>query len=163
MDLKLGDELDSRDKASVTPPNVTPTRSLSPAAAATTITNKKRDRHKKKDLSTWGRLGSRRDEDTNEKIYDVWGLTANILHDLAEIVYVGKGKGEDKDKINQQDNIGQEEMIYLLYEHGNLMKQKERNPEEVKLIHATHYDKDIGFDKILPESEFNRLNSIYKL
>lgn len=165
LDLKLGDELDSRDKASVTPPNVTPTRSLSPAAAATTITNKKRDRHKKKDLSTWGRLGSRRDEDTNEKIYDVWGLTANILHDLAEIVYVGKGKGkgEDKDKINQQDNIGQEEMIYLLYEHGNLMKQKERNPEEVKLIHVTHYDKDIGFDKILPESEFNRLNSIYKL
>ena len=34
LDLKLGDELDSRDKASVTPPNVTPTRSLSPAAAA---------------------------------------------------------------------------------------------------------------------------------
>ena len=30
LDLKLGDELDSRDKASVTPPNVTPTRSLSP-------------------------------------------------------------------------------------------------------------------------------------
>ena len=62
----MGDELDSRDKASVTPPNVTPTRSLSPAAAATTITNKNVT-DIKKDLSTWGRLGSRRDEDTNEK------------------------------------------------------------------------------------------------
>ncbi|CAX40444.1 peroxisomal coenzyme A diphosphatase, peroxisomal precursor, putative [Candida dubliniensis CD36] len=150
LDLKLGDELDSQDKASITPPNVTPTRSLSP------VTINKRNKYKKKDLSTWGRLGSRRHEDTNEKIYDVWGLTANILHDLAEIVYI------DKNKINQ-NYIGQEEMIYSLYEHGNLMKQKERNPEEVKLIHATHYDKDIGFDKILPESEFNRLNSIYKL
>lgn len=143
LDLKLGHELDSKDKQMVTPPNATPRRSQSPA-------------RRKKNLSAWGRLGSRVDDDTNEKIYDVWGLTANILHDLAELVYIGKGN-------SSEHHIGEEEMIYSLYEYGNQMKNKERSPEEVKLIHATHDDNQIGFNDLLPENEFNRLVNIYKL
>ena len=143
LDLKLGHELDSKDKQMVTPPNATPRRSQSPA-------------RRKKNLNAWGRLGSRVDDDTNEKIYDVWGLTANILHDLAELVYIGKGN-------SSEHHIGEEEMIYSLYEYGNQMKNKERSPEEVKLIHATHDDNKIGFNDLLPENEFKRLVNIYKL
>jgi 8-oxo-dGTP pyrophosphatase MutT (NUDIX family) len=143
LELRLGHELDSKDKEKVTPPNATPRRSQSPA-------------RRKKNLSAWGRLGSRVDDDTNEKIYDVWGLTANILHDLAELMYIGKGNSSDH-------HIGEEEMIYSLYEFGNQMKNKERSPEEVKLIHATHDDSQLGFNDLLPESEFTRLVNLYKL
>lgn len=108
----------------------------------------------KKDLSSWGRLGSRRHSETNEKIYDVWGLTANILHDLAEIVYEG-GKIERE--------IGEEELIYSLWHHGNQLRQKERLEEEVKLIASTPMDRSYGFGDVLPRAEFLRLKKLYKL
>ncbi|CAI5756257.1 unnamed protein product [Candida verbasci] len=138
-----GETLDSEDKGRVTP---------------SSLIEKKAKKVKKKNLSTWGRLGSRLDDETNEKIYDVWGLTANVLHDLSEIVYLGKD-------IANKRHIGEEEMIYCLYEYGNQMRQKERSEEEVKLIHATHTsdDKEFGFHTILPTSEFNRLKTLYKL
>ncbi|KAG7666353.1 PCD1 [[Candida] subhashii] len=135
LDLRLGDELDSIDKGRVTPPNIIPKVS------------------KKKNLQKWGRLGARKDEMTQERIYDVWGLTANILHDLAEIVYLG----------GTERHIGSEEMIYGIHEFGNQMKERKRSDEEIKLIHATHTEETgFGFNSLLPDGEFNRLKTIYK-
>lgn len=105
----------------------------------------------KKDLSKWGRLGSRRHSDTNEKIYDVWGLTANILHDLAEIVYKGPPARE----------IGEEELIYSVWAHGQ-MREKKRSDVEVKLINAS-LKSEYGFGEIIPRNEFVKLKGLYKL
>lgn len=107
----------------------------------------------KKHLSAWGRLGSRRDSTTHEKIYDVWGLTANILHDLSEIAYLNGSERE----------IGEEELIYSIWTHANLMHSKERSEEEKKLIHSNSTPGELGFNDILPRTEFNRLKQIYKL
>ncbi|ODV81098.1 uncharacterized protein CANTADRAFT_47638 [Suhomyces tanzawaensis NRRL Y-17324] len=106
----------------------------------------------KKSLSEWGKLGSRRDEETNEKIYDVWGLTANILHDLAEIAYDG---GHSKRQ------LGEEELIYSVWHHGRLMQSGKRSEEESKLISSKVTDK-FGFNDILPRTEFLRLKALYK-
>lgn len=108
---------------------------------------------KKKTLEEWGRLGSRVHEDTNEKIYDVWGLTANILHDLAELTYTGKFDRE----------MGEEQLIYSIWEYGNQMRQKARSPEEVKLINSTGSNNEFGFNDILPRHVFLNLKKIYKL
>lgn len=105
---------------------------------------------KKQKLSLWGRLGSRRDSETQERIYDVWGLTANILHDLAKITYGHAGGIQ-----------GEEELIYSVWHHGNQMRQKERSPEEAKLINATISD-NYGFLDILPRLEFLRLKNLYR-
>ncbi|KAI5959281.1 PCD1 [Candida pseudojiufengensis] len=143
----LGHELDQEDKGKVTPPNIPPMRSRS-----------KSPTRKKQNLQSWGRLGSRKDDETNEKIYDVWGLTANILHDLSEIVYL------NNHKINR--HIGEEELIYSLFEFGKLMQKKERSDDEVKLIHSSNISddtKEFGFKDILPSDEFSRLHSLYKL
>lgn len=104
--------------------------------------------------SSWGRLGSRRDSDTNEKIYDVWGLTANILHDLAEVMYLKEVKNDRE--------LGEEELIYSLWHHGNQMQAKERSPEELSLIGSTSQKDDLGFNDILPRTEFNRLKKLYQ-
>lgn len=108
---------------------------------------------KKKNLEEWGRLGSRLDEETNEKVYDVWGLTANILHDLAQLTYTNKFNHE----------MGEEELIYSIWRYGNQMKQKSRSPEEVKLINSHGLPNEFGFNDILPRSEFLKLKQIYKL
>jgi 8-oxo-dGTP pyrophosphatase MutT (NUDIX family) len=108
---------------------------------------------KRNNLELWGRLGSRRDEETNEKIYDVWGLTANILHDLAELVYTNKFNRE----------MGEEELIYSIWKYGNQMKKKERSPEEVKLINSRGIPNEFGFNDIMPRTEFLKLKQIYKL
>lgn len=126
---------DERAKRSQTPP---PT----PEEAATQQT-------KRQKLAEWGRLGSRRDSDTKERIYDVWGLTANILHDVAAICY-GHSAG----------NHGEEELIYSVWHYGNQMRQKERSPEETKLINATISD-NYGFLDILPRQEMLRLKKLY--
>lgn len=111
-------------------------------------------KRRKKDLSSWGKLGSRRDSNTNEKIYDVWGLTANMLHDLAEIVYLGKAK---KDR-----ELGEEEMIWAIWHFGKQMRSKERSKEESKLILLTPTD-GVSFGDLLPRTEFNRLKRLYKM
>ncbi|KAI5969187.1 PCD1 [Candida margitis] len=168
-DEELGEELDQSDKGRITPPNATPLRSISPSRSRSPTRDSKLDpretkqansKKEKKDLTSWGRLGSRTDEETNEKIYDVWGLTANILHDLSEIVYA-------RDRIGKRQ-IGEEEMIYCLHEFGHLMQQKERSDAEVKLIHSSNTpsasrDGEFGFNSILPPEEFSRLKNLYKL
>lgn len=106
------------------------------------------DRTKIENLNLWGQRGSRRDSATNEKIYDVWGLTAQILHDVARVVYGGHEDGGP---------IGQEEFIYSLWEHSKLMHQKARSAEEIALIEDAN-----GFDKVLPRTEFLRLKNLYK-
>ncbi|KAK6198595.1 putative peroxisomal coenzyme A diphosphatase peroxisomal precursor [Scheffersomyces amazonensis] len=121
-------------------------------------TSKPKTKRVKKDLSSWGRLGSRRHEVTNEKIYDVWGLTANILHDLATIAYISEGDGSSIKR-----EIGEEELIYSIFEHGKQMRVKQRSEEETKLIQAESLQEPFGFNDILPRTEFNRLKNLYKL
>lgn len=108
----------------------------------------------KNDLSKWGRLGSRRDSETNEKIYDVWGLTANILHDLAEICYRQKQPSEKQ--------FGEEELIYSIWHYGNQMREKRRSAEEVKLIESRSIVDEFGFNDILPRTNFLELKKLYK-
>lgn len=110
-------------------------------------------KRQKKDLSNWGRLGSRRLSDTNEKVYDVWGLTANILHDLATIVY----SNPDSNKA-----LGEEELIHSIWDKGGQMKEKSRSDQEIALIESNSV-KDFGFGDILPRTEFNRLKNLYKI
>lgn len=109
---------------------------------------------KKQQLSKWGRLGSRRHGETNEKIYDVWGLTANILHDLANVAYTGNA-------INSE--LGEEELIYGLWEYGKIMRTKERTEAERSLIESRGLAGDFGFNDILPRTEYNRLKRLYKI
>lgn len=111
-------------------------------------------KRRKKDLSSWGRLGSRKDSTTNEKIYDVWGLTANILHDLAELVYLGKSKNNRE--------LGEEELIWSIWHYGKQMQSKERSKEESRLILLTPTD-GVSFGEVLPRTEFNRLKRLYKM
>ncbi|CAH2351288.1 peroxisomal coenzyme A diphosphatase 1, peroxisomal [[Candida] railenensis] len=113
---------------------------------------------KKNKLKEWGRLGSRRDSLTNEKIYDVWGLTANILHDLAEITYTSS---PDSDTREISRELGEEELIYSLFEYGNQLQKRERSPEESKLISSTTAEDELGFNDVLPRTEFNRLKRLY--
>ncbi|EGV66290.1 8-oxo-dGTP diphosphatase [Yamadazyma tenuis] len=101
----------------------------------------------------WGRLGSRRHSETNEKIYDVWGLTANILHDLANVVYTNNATNSE---------FGQEDLIYSIWHHGNQMREKKRSPEESQLIESRSRPDDLGFGDILPRTEFLRLKQLYK-
>lgn len=105
------------------------------------------------DLEEWGRRGLRRDEDTNEKIYDVWGLTANILHDIAEVVYANRTSRE----------LGEEELIYSIWKHGGLMREKSRLENEKRLINSRSLPNEFGYNDILPRTEFLKLKQIYKL
>ena len=104
-------------------------------------------------LEAWGKLGLRRDEETNEKVYDVWGLTANILHDIAEVVYANRTSRE----------LGEEELIYSIWKYGGQMHEKKRLEEEVKLINSWSLPNEFGFNDILPRTEFLKLKQIYKL
>lgn len=110
----------------------------------------------KKDLSGWGNLGSRRHAVTNEKIYDVWGLTANILHDLAEVVYL-----EPHEHIPGHQ-YGEEELIWSVWHHGGQMRLKERSETEARLISAGASDA-ASFGDVLPRTEFLRLKRLYAL
>lgn len=105
-------------------------------------------------LEEWGKLGSRRDSTTNQKIYDVWGLTANILHDVAEIVYRDGGKST---KV-----LGEEELIWSVWHYGKQMRQRKRSEVESSLILSVPGD-GVSFGDILPRAEFNRLKRIYKM
>lgn len=115
------------------------------------LMDKERERKKQK-LDEWGNLGSRRDSVTNQKVFDVWGLTANILHDLAEIVYRG----------NKGREIGEEELIWSIWHYGGQMRAKERYEVEARLILSVPGD-GVSFGEILPRSEFNRLKPLYKM
>lgn len=105
----------------------------------------------KKDVSEWGRPGSRRDEETKMAIYDVWGLTANILHDLAEVAYLGSAAGQ----------LGEEELIYALWEAGQI-REKTRLDFELRMISASPLEPGL-FGEVIPRPEFVRLKRLYKM
>ncbi|ODQ81134.1 hypothetical protein BABINDRAFT_160536 [Babjeviella inositovora NRRL Y-12698] len=98
---------------------------------------------------SYGRTGYRRSSITGDMIKDVWGLTANILHDLAEIMYASLVDTE----------IGEEELIYALRNSGQSMgNAKGRTPWEKKLIEG---DENVSFKDVLPAEEFERLKRMY--
>ncbi|WPK25449.1 hypothetical protein PUMCH_002766 [Australozyma saopauloensis] len=109
---------------------------------------------KKRKLELWGKLGSRRDSVTQQKIYDVWGLTANILHDLAELIY------RNKELKNRE--LGEEELIWSIWNYGGQMRAKERSEAESRLILSVPGD-GVSFSEVLPRTEFNRLKRLYKM
>lgn len=76
-----------------------------------------------------------------------WGLTANILHDLAEIVYMNE----------QTKVIGHEDMIWASYQNGQ-MKQKQRSAFEKGLIKNLP---GYTFDEYLGHEEFAKLRQTY--
>lgn len=106
-------------------------------------------RRSKRNMEQWGQLGSRRDE-KNQKIYDVWGLTANILHDLAETVYLGANEPA-REK-------GEELLIESLWKAGQM--RSKRSTQEVGLMLG---DPSVTFGDVLPEAEFSRLERLYKM
>ncbi|KAJ8142818.1 hypothetical protein OY671_004047 [Metschnikowia pulcherrima] len=147
-------------------PETTPGNTVGHGTSTESISRKRKDDQsseaaafqskKKKNLSEWGNLGSRRDSVTNEKIYDVWGLTANILHDLAEIAYLSPSERTP----NRQ--YGEEELIWSVWHYGQQMRTKERSDIESALISAKPSD-PVSFGDVVPRSEFNRLKRIYKI
>lgn len=107
--------------------------------------------NRKQNLSNWGRLGTRKDGDI--RIYDVWGLTANILHDLAVVTYT-------KNDTNKNIKIGDEQLLEVLANHKFLTSK--RSATEKKLINY-HLGDDFGFDKILSNEEFSIFKRLYKI
>lgn len=94
----------------------------------------------------WGNRGMRRNS-ANVPIYDVWGLTANILHDLARVMEQSHGA----DSV-----VGQEDLIYALWRHGH-MKLAARLAAELRIIS----DSDALFGDLLPRAEVVRLRRFY--
>lgn len=82
------------------------------------------------------------------KTRNVWGLTANILHDLAEITYNGESETVK----------GEEDLIRSLSTSGGQMKSKERSEYESIMIRNV---KGHGFKDVLPEAEFEELQRVY--
>lgn len=113
---------------------------------------------KRQRLEEWGKLGSRRDSVTDQKIYDVWGLTANILHDLAGLTYGGT---KDSNSESTTPQIGEEELIWSVWKYGGQMRSKERSREEALLILSVPGD-GVSFGDVLTRSEFIRLKRIYR-
>lgn len=107
---------------------------------------------KKSRISEWVRRGARRDLATDVKIYDVWGLTANILHDLAEVVYLGQVP---------EKQYGEEELIGSFWESGQ-MRQHKRLAAESALIASSPTD-SVSFGDVISRSTFLRLKRIYKI
>ncbi|ODV63686.1 8-oxo-dGTP diphosphatase ASCRUDRAFT_78733 [Ascoidea rubescens DSM 1968] len=87
------------------------------------------------------------------KINDVWGLTANILYELAQITYDGSNYWENKKK----NSIGEEELIYYLFKNNQIQPGK-RSSYETKMIRN---DRNVTFNTVIPNNEFNYLKSIY--
>ncbi|CDK28342.1 unnamed protein product [Kuraishia capsulata CBS 1993] len=92
---------------------------------------------------------SQTDMELGEKTRDVWGLTANILRDLAEVAYCQRGD----DLV-----IGEEELMHSLHEHGGQMSTKRRSDFETKMIAGA---KGVKFGDVLEKKEFERLKKIY--
>lgn len=93
----------------------------------------------------WGPRGARRNS-ANTPIYDVWGLTANILHDILAVVH-GQAPAP----------FGQEELISALWRHGHM--RDERLALEKSLI----ADLGASFGALLPRAEMVRLRGLYAL
>lgn len=92
------------------------------------------------------------DETHDDHEFDVrtrncWGLTANILHDVAKIVY------------NNDSNIlGEEDLINSLFKNGQVQTINRTNFEK-RLINNI---KGCSFGEVLTPDEFQNLKLIYK-
>lgn len=100
------------------------------------------------DLSSASEDETHEDQELDVRTRNCWGLTANILHDLAEIIYHNKDK----------TIIGDEDLISSLFKHGQI-QDKERSEFEKKLINNT---KGCLFGEIIPDDEIKILKQLYK-
>jgi 8-oxo-dGTP pyrophosphatase MutT (NUDIX family) len=99
------------------------------------------------DLSSASEDETHEDQEFDVRTRNCWGLTANILHDVAEIVYHGK-----------TNIIGEEDLIWSLYNHGQIQSTS-RTDFEKRLINNT---KGSLFSEVIPEDEINYLKELYK-
>lgn len=94
------------------------------------------------------------DETPDDHEFDVrtrncWGLTANILHDIAKIVYNNN---------NPESLMGEEDLIHSLYQNGQVQTPV-RTIFEKRLINNI---KGCSYGEVLPNEEFQRLKALYK-
>ncbi|VEU22982.1 DEKNAAC104086 [Brettanomyces naardenensis] len=87
------------------------------------------------------------DQEFDIRTRNCWGLTANILHDIAEVIY-----NNSSDKV-----MGQEDLIWSMLQHGQMQK-KERSSFEKKLINNV---KGCSFEECVGEEDFKRLKKMY--
>lgn len=99
------------------------------------------------DLSSASEDETHEDQEFDVRTRNCWGLTANILHDVAEIVYRGT------DAV-----IGEEDLMWSLLNHGQ-MQTKGRTDFEKRLINNT---KGSLFGEVIPQTEITRLREIYQ-
>lgn len=97
----------------------------------------------------WGNRGMRRNS-ANVPIYDVWGLTANILHDLCHVMYPPENAADVV--------LGEEDLIHALWSHGHL-RAGARTAAERRLISRA----DALFAELLPRAEVARLSRLYRM
>lgn len=88
------------------------------------------------------------DQELDVRTRNCWGLTANILHDIAEIIYHGK----------TTPIAGEEDLIWSLYKHGQI-QTKERTEFEKKIINNI---KGSSFGEVIPDDEIQYLKKLYK-
>ena len=99
------------------------------------------------DLSSASEDETHEDQELDLRTRNCWGLTANILHDVAEVIYHGK-----------ESVVGEEDLIWSLHNHGQI-HTKERTDFEKRLINNT---KGSMFSEVIPQEEFGHLKQIYK-
>lgn len=99
------------------------------------------------DLSSASEDETHDDHEFDVRTRNCWGLTANILHDVADIVYNG----------NHHTVIGEEDLIWSLYNHDQ-MQTKSRTDFEKRLINNT---KGSLFSEVIPSDEIDNLKKIY--
>lgn len=99
------------------------------------------------DLSSESEDETHEDQEFDVRTRNCWGLTANILHDVAEIIYNGK-----------KSVIGEEDLIWSLLNHGQLQSSG-RTEFELRLSNNT---KGCLFSEVLPDEEIKRLKVLYK-
>lgn len=101
------------------------------------------------DLSSPSEDETHEDQELDVRTRNCWGLTANILHDVAEIVYNGT---------HSNDVIGEEDLIWSLHNHGQV-HTRQRTEFEKRLINNT---KGSLFTEVIPKEEFDNLKKLYK-
>lgn len=99
------------------------------------------------DLSSPSEDETHEDQELDVRTRNCWGLTANILHDIAEVIYHGT------DSI-----VGEEDLIWSLHNHGQI-HTKERTDFEKRLINNT---KGSMFSEVIPHEEISYLKQLYK-
>ncbi|KAG0672824.1 hypothetical protein C6P40_003291 [Pichia californica] len=98
------------------------------------------------DISSASEDETHEDQELDVRTRNCWGLTANILHDVAEIIYNGNNS-----------LIGEEDLIYSLHKHGQI-QTKGRTDFEKRLINNT---KGSMFTEVIPQDEFKLLKKLY--